>query len=174
MAFALFLNGPQRRSIEINECSTPEAVLRNDHRNAQASSQCRFTRKGSRMTNATQLPNQQVTWRYLSKSVEEFADWQKRTNGKWADERTELLVYLQDQLRLEGEALNGGSFNHQVLGLLSYMSEQNNRMQELLLAYLSIAVARDIGPAKKIVAGHRLAGGLHPEYVAETRCYGNQ
>lgn len=126
------------------------------------------------MTNAAQLPNQQDTWRNLSKSVEEFSDWQKRTDGKWADERTELLVYLQDQLKLEGKTLNGGSFNHQVLGLLSYMSEKNNRMQEMLYAYLSIAVAGDISLAKKFVAGQRLAVGLHPEYVAETQCYGNQ
>ena len=126
------------------------------------------------MTTAAQLPNQQVTWAKLSKYVEEFSDWQKRQKGQWADENTELLVYLQDQLQLEGKALHGGSFNHQVLGLLSYMSETNNRMQEMLFAYLAIAVAGDVQPAKKLVAGQRLTGGLHPEYVASTKCYGNQ
>lgn len=121
-----------------------------------------------------QLPNQKTTWGALSASVEEFSDWQKRTNRKYGSEASELMAYLSDQLNAEGAELRGSTFNHPVLGLLSHMSEKNNRMQELLFAYLALAVAKDSDPAKKLIAGQRLAGALHPDYVAMTCCYGPQ
>lgn len=123
---------------------------------------------------ACELPNQTATWAGLSGAVEEFSAWRQRTNRRYDSEDTELLCYLSDQLKVEGAALVGGSMNHPVLGLLSYMSESNNRMQELLLAYLSLAVARDSGLAQKLIAGQRLHVGLDPSYVAATRCYGVQ
>lgn len=122
--------------------------------------------------NKSQLPNQQATWGALSTSVEEFSSWQQRTGDSYATEEAELLCYLSDQLKQEGATLVGTKFNHPVLGLLSFMSESNNRMNELLFAYLAIAVAGDSTPAKKLIAGQRLTIGLHPEYVAATRCYG--
>jgi hypothetical protein len=119
-----------------------------------------------------QLPNQKMTWSAHSASVEEFADWQQRTAGNYASEDTELLVYLSDQLKIEGGALTGMKLNHPVLGLLSYASESNNRLQEFLFAYLAIVVANDTQPAKKLIAGQRLKLKLHPDYVASTHCYG--
>ncbi len=119
-----------------------------------------------------ELPNQQTTWEALSLNVEEFADWKKRTGVKYASENAELLAYLLDQLKTEGAEPGCGNFNHPVLGLLSYMSESNNRMRELLFAYLALSVANNDEPARKLVAGQRLTTGLHPDYVAETRCYG--
>lgn len=126
------------------------------------------------MQTAIQLPNQKTTWGALSASVEEFSDWQKRTQGSYGDESAELLAYISDQLNVEGAALKGSTFNHPVLGLLSYMSANNNRMQELLFAYLALTVANDCEPAQKLIAGQRLKGGLHPDYVAATCCYGSQ
>lgn len=126
------------------------------------------------MQSAVKLPNQKTTWGALSVSVEEFSDWQSRTQGRYASESAELLAYLSDQLKVEGAALKGSTFNHPVLGLLSYMSTSNNRMQELLFAYLALTVANDCEPARKLIAGQRLKGGLHPEYVAATCCYGPQ
>ena len=118
------------------------------------------------------LPTQQVTWAALSDSIEEFSDWQKRTGGEFSSDEAELLSYLTDQLQVEGAPLAGTHFNHPVLGLLSHMSERGNRMQELLYAYLAIAVGQDCEPAKRLIAGQRLQSGLHPDYVAETKCYG--
>lgn len=120
------------------------------------------------------LPNQEATWAGLSGVVEEFSAWRQRTNRRYASEDAELLCYLGNQLKAEGAPLVGARTNHPVLGLLSYMSESNNRMQELLLAYLSLAVARDSEPAQKLIAGQRLHVGLDPSYVAATCCYGVQ
>lgn len=124
------------------------------------------------MQTTTQLPNQKATWGALSATIEEFSDWQIRTQVIYGGESAELLAYLSDQLNAEGSALKGRNFNHPVLGLLSHMSEQNNRMQELLYAYLALAVANDSVPAQKLIAGQRLTRGLHPDYVAATCCYG--
>lgn len=124
--------------------------------------------------NAQALPSQRATWAKLSSAVEEFDAWQQRTNRRYASEDAELLCYLTDQLQAEGASLAGVQINHPVLGLLSHMSESNNRMQELVLAYLSLAVAGDSQPAKKLIAGERLHVGLHPDYVAATRCYGDE
>jgi len=120
------------------------------------------------------LPNQLTTWGAISRSVEEFEHWRERTGNTQNSEDTSLLCYLSDQLGVEGEPLVGARVNHPVLGLLSYMSERNSRMQELLYAYLAIVVEQNLAPAKKLVAGQRLRRGLHPEYVAATRCYGDE
>jgi len=124
--------------------------------------------------NTEMLPNQRTTWAKLSSAVEEFNEWKQRTDRRHASEEAELLCYLADQLRAEGASLEGVKINHPVLGLLTHMSESNNRMQELLFAYLSIVVSMDCEPARKLIAGQRLHVGLHPAYVAETRCYGSQ
>lgn len=118
------------------------------------------------------LPNQLATWAELSGVVEEFPDWQQRTDRIFTDEHTELLVYLMDQLQAESESLIGNPLNHPVLGLLSHMSSKNNRMRELLFAYLAIVLSQDLEPARKLTAGQRLQIDLHPEYVAATCCYG--
>jgi hypothetical protein len=115
-----------------------------------------------------ELPNQKVTW---GAPIEEFTEWKQRLGCKYASENTEFLAYLSDQLKIEGASLIGVQFNHPVLSLLSHMNEFNNRMQELLLAYLSIVVLGDIQPSKKLIAGQRLTYGLHPDYVASTHCY---
>ncbi|MCO8310908.1 hypothetical protein [Pseudomonas mandelii] len=47
---------------------------------------------------AKSLPNQITTWVALSTVVEEFSVWQQRTDRKFADESTEFLAYLMDQL----------------------------------------------------------------------------
>ena len=44
------------------------------------------------------LPNQATTWAALSTVVEEFSDWQQHSERKFADENTEYLAYLMDQL----------------------------------------------------------------------------
>ena len=121
---------------------------------------------------AETLPNQQVTWGALSDSIEEFSDWQKRADREFASDDAELLAYLGEQLKAEGAPLVGARFNHPILGLLSHMSEEGNRMQELMYAYLAIAVAQDCEPAQRLIAGQRLRAGLHPDYVAQTQCYG--
>lgn len=126
------------------------------------------------MQAATQLPNQKTTWGALCASVEDFAEWRERTADRYASEEGELLAYLSDQLKNEGAAPTIRKLNHPVLGLLSYASSSNNRLRELLYAYLALAVAGDSEPAKKLVAGQRLTQGLHPEYVAATQCYGPQ
>ena len=118
------------------------------------------------------LPNQTVTWANLSGVVEEFSDWQLRTDRKFSDEHTELLAYLMDQLQAESESLTGSPLNHPVLGLISHMSSKNNRMRELLFAYLAIVLSQDLEPARKLITGQRLQLHLHPEYVAATCCYG--
>ena len=118
------------------------------------------------------LPSQTTTWAALSAVVEEFSVWQQRTGKQFADERSELLAYLSDQLGDESEPLVASTLNHPVLGLLSHMSRQNNRMRELLFAYLAIVLSHDCEPARRLIAGHRLQRDLHPDYVAATRCYG--
>lgn len=118
------------------------------------------------------LPNQLTTWSGLSTVVEEFSAWQRRTGKRYASEETELLSYLMDQLEAESGPLVGAPIEHPVLGLLSYMSIRNNRMRELLYAYLAIVVTADVGPARKLIAGQRLAAKLLPAYVTATRCYG--
>ncbi|MDY7585086.1 hypothetical protein [Pseudomonas sp. CCI3.1] len=118
------------------------------------------------------LPNQTVTWANLSGVVEEFSDWQLRTDRKFSDEHTELLAYLMDQLQAESESLTGSPLNHPVLGLISHMSSKNNRMRELLFAYLAIVLSQDLEPARRLTAGQRLQLYLHPEYVTATCCYG--
>lgn len=117
------------------------------------------------------LPNQAVTWGMLSKVVEEFDDWQLRTNDLYVDESTQLLAYLMSQIEAEGNPLVGLTFNHPVLSLLSHVSSRNNRLGEFMLAYLAIAISGDCAPAKKLIAGQRLNTCLHPDYVAATRCY---
>lgn len=124
--------------------------------------------------NAETLPNQRTTWAKLSSAVEEFDAWKQRKDRRYASDDAELLCYLTDQLQAEGASLAGFQMNHPVLGLLSHMSESNNRMQEVLFAYLSIVVSKDCEPARKMIAGQRLQAGLHPDYVAATRCYGSQ
>ena len=119
------------------------------------------------------LPNQTVTWANLSGVVEEFSDWQLRTDRKFSDEHTELLAYLMDQLQAESESLTGSPLNHPVLGLISHMSSKNNRMRELLFAYLAIVLSQDLEPARRLTAGQRLQLYLHPEYVTATCCYGD-
>ncbi|MPQ69328.1 hypothetical protein [Pseudomonas sp. MWU12-2323] len=118
------------------------------------------------------LPNQIATWVALSTVVEEFPVWQQRTGKEFADESTEYLAYLMDQLEAEGASLTGKPISHPVLGLLSHMSRKNNRMRELLFAYLAIVLSMDCEPARKLIAGQRLELGLHHEYVAVTCCYG--
>ncbi len=118
------------------------------------------------------LPNQKATWGTLSDSIEEFSDWQKRAGREFASEEAELVSYLTDQLRAEGAPIIHAKFNHPILGLLTHMSERGNRMQELMYAYLAIAVSQDCEPAQRLIAGQRLKSGLHPDYVAETQCYG--
>nr|WP_172689293.1 hypothetical protein [Pseudomonas fluorescens]ARJ57894.1 hypothetical protein [Pseudomonas fluorescens] len=122
---------------------------------------------------STSLPNQATTWAALSTVVEEFSDWQQRSERKFADENTEYLAYLMDQLGAESKPLIGNPLNHPVLGLLSHMSSKNNRMRELLFAYLAIVLSQDSEPARRLIAGQRLQADLHPEYVAATRCYAN-
>lgn len=118
------------------------------------------------------LPNQSVTWAELSCVVEEFSEWQQRSDRKFSDEHTELLAYLMDQLQAESESLTGSPLNHPVLGLISHMSSKNNRMRELLFAYLAIVLSQDLEPARRLTAGQRLQLYLHPEYVTATCCYG--
>jgi len=124
------------------------------------------------MSTLNNLPNQISTWGALSAVVEEFSVWQQRTDRKFADESTEYLSYLMDQLEVESEPLISKPLNHPVHGLLSHMSSKNNRMRELLFAYLAIVLSDDREPARKLIAGHRLQLDLAPEYVAETCCYG--
>lgn len=119
------------------------------------------------------LPNQTMTWGAISNVVEEFEDWRERTGNGQDSEDSALLCYLAEQLGAEGKPLVGARMSHPVHGLLSYMSERNSRMQELLYAYLAIVVERNMEPGRKLVAGQRLKRGLHPEYVAKTRCYGD-
>lgn len=121
---------------------------------------------------AEKLPNQKSTWGAISTRVEEFDAWQERTRNTYCSEDTALLCYLGDQLKAEGEPLIGARMNHPVMGLISYMSASNSRMQELMYAYLAIVVEQNMEPARKLVAGQRLRRGLHPDYVAATRCYG--
>eukprot|EP01036_Dinobryon_divergens_P020637 gene20637-28324_t len=59
------------------------------------------------MQSAVKLPNQKTTWGALSAAVEEFSDWQTRTQGRYASESAELMAYLSDQLKVEGAALKG-------------------------------------------------------------------
>ncbi|XAI97146.1 hypothetical protein [Dolichospermum phage Dfl-JY45] len=99
----------------------------------------------------------------------QFPDWQRENTRRYASHDAELLSYLQDQLRAEGAPLIGAHLNHPVLGWLSYMSESNTRMQELLFAYLAIVVSGDSGPAKKLIEGQQLKGGLHPDHIAAAR-----
>lgn len=126
------------------------------------------------MINKSVLLNQSNTWKDLSSSVEEFETWKQRTQSGCADEKTELACYLQDQLLAESKSISDIKFNNPAMGLINYMSETNNRMRELMLAYLSIVVAGDDSSAKKLIAGQRLQIGLNPEYVASTCCYGKQ
>jgi|GEM_PF-5296582 len=122
---------------------------------------------------AEQLPNQKTTWGAISTRIEEFDDWKERTRNTYCSEDTALLCYLSDQLKAEGDPLVGAHMNHPVMGLISHMSASNSRMQELMYAYLAIVVEQNLEPARKLVAGQRLRPGLHPDYVAATRCYGD-
>lgn len=126
------------------------------------------------MSTKDTLPNQKTTWESLRPGVEEFAQWHERTKDQYHGEHVDIMHYLLEQMSIEGDSLKGVTFNNPIVGLVNYMGEQNNRLSELILAYLSITVAGDIGPAKRLIAGHRLQIGLHPEYVAATHCYGDQ
>lgn len=124
------------------------------------------------LSKAEQLPNQTSTWGAISSHVEEFDAWQERTRNTYCSEDAALLCYLGDQLKAEGDPLVGARMNHPVMGLISHMSASNSRMQELMYAYLAIVVEQNLEPARKLVSGQRLRRGLHPDYVAATRCYG--
>ena len=65
------------------------------------------------------LPNQSVTWAELSCVVEEFSEWQQRSDRKFSDEHTELLAYMKKQLKAESESLISNPLKHPVLGLIS-------------------------------------------------------
>lgn len=115
------------------------------------------------------LPNQIDTWKGLTQHLETFDDWDHRTAGTYNSASTKMLVYLADQLKAEGAELP--TFNNPVSGMLSHMSESAPRLQELMLAYLTLAVTGDTRPAVKIISGQRLHTGLHPDYVELTQCY---
>lgn len=117
------------------------------------------------------LPNQNFTWDGISNAVVDFDDWKKQTNSKHANPEAELLSYLTDQIAAEEGALTGKKLNGPATGLLSYMSESNNRMQELMYSYLAIVLANDCTPARRLINGYRLNQSLHPSYVANTQCY---
>lgn len=119
------------------------------------------------------LPSQSDTWAGISNTVEEFDVWKKRTMS-FDNEEAELLPYLLEQMVAEAKPLADIKFNNPVAGLINYMSETNNRMRELMFAYLSIVVAGDDGLAKKLIAGERLQIGLNTDYIAATCCYGKQ
>lgn len=116
------------------------------------------------------LPNQSTTW---GKEIEEFHDWKMRQSSVFASEAVALGQYLQAQLREEGKGLSGLTFNNILTGLPEWLGENNNRAQELLYAYFALTVERIELPARWVVEGIRLTPGLHPDYVARTRCYGN-
>tara|TARA_R110001592_G_scaffold47952_4_gene151518 strand:+ start:1862 stop:2470 length:609 start_codon:yes stop_codon:yes gene_type:complete len=118
---------------------------------------------------SNELPNQTTTWANLTNHLETFEDWCERDTRKYQSESSKLLVYLSDQLKVEGQSLP--TFNHPVLGMLSHMSEGATRLQELMLAYLTLAVTGDDRPALKLIWGQRLNPNLHPEYVEATQCY---
>jgi len=115
-----------------------------------------------------ELPNQTVTW---GRDIESYDVWLSRQTSRFS-ETAGLLMYLTDQLRCESADLSNVRFSNPVLGLMSYFSETNNRAAELMFAYLALTLTRDAGPARALVAGQRLHKGLHPEYVAKTKCYG--
>lgn len=57
---------------------------------------------------------------------------------------------------------------------LSGFSPSGNSLQaEIAMAYFSLALCGDSTLANKFIKGHRLVPNLHPDYVARTRCYGN-
>lgn len=85
-----------------------------------------------------------------------FALWKQAQTSQYSSEEGELAGFLTDQLRKQGSVLVGSHFNHPVLGLISYMSEKDFRLQELMLAYLALTVSGDITPAKRLLAGQRL------------------
>lgn len=116
-----------------------------------------------------ELPNQSVTW---GKEVESFDDWKLRQSCVYASEGAALGMYLQEQLRIEGESLPKLKFKNVLVGLPEWLGENNNRAQELLYAYLALTVERNETPARMLIKGLRLMPGLHPDYVARTRCYG--
>lgn len=114
------------------------------------------------------LPNQSTTW---GRPIEEYDDWKKRQTYVFASEAVALGSYLQEQLKEEGKGLPKLKFNNILVGLPEWLGENHNRAQELLYAYLALTVERNELPAMRIVQGIRLTPGLHPDYVARTRCY---
>lgn len=116
------------------------------------------------------LPNQTTTWAGISNKVQEFHEWEKTYPFNCADEHTKLACYLIDQIKAESRNLM--DFNHPVLGLISFMNEQNNRLQELLLAYLTLTVTGDNSHALALIKGERLHINLNTSYVNATKCYG--
>ena len=115
------------------------------------------------------LPNQSTSW---GRRIEEFHEWKARVAPKCDAELTELVLYLSDQLVIEGAALHELKFNAPLLGMVNYLGEHNLRARELMLAYLTLVVSGNDVPARLLVAGQRLQPRLHPEYVERTRCYG--
>lgn len=114
------------------------------------------------------LPEQSLTWGW---EVESYEDWQTRQDHGFSSECTALLMYLSEQLRIEGDKLP--EYNHSVLGMLNDSSLVGCRVQELLFAYLALKLSEDNGPALEIIRGQRLMKNLHPEYVDRTHCYTN-
>lgn len=122
------------------------------------------------MNSSKKLPNQSATW---GKPIEEFHDWKMRHSTIFASDAVALCLYLQEQLKQEGKGLSGLDFNNILTGLPNWLGENNNRAHELLYAYLALTVERNELPARRLVEGIRLVPGLHPDYVARTRCYEN-
>lgn len=115
------------------------------------------------------LPNQTTTSTGISNKVQEFHEWEKTYPFNCADETTKLICYLIDQIKAESRNLP--NFNHPVVGLISFMNEQNNRLQELLLAYLTLTVTGDNSHALALIRGERLHINLNASYVKAINCY---
>jgi len=120
-------------------------------------------------TDASQLPNQSVTW---GRDIVSFDAWLAGSESLYASRAAALVGYLQAQIIAASPELVGREFHHAALGVVAHLSLHNNRAQELLYAYLALTVGGDPEPANKLIAGHRLNPNLHPEYVQATRCYG--
>lgn len=114
------------------------------------------------------LPNQTNTWKSLGVDVEEFSDWQKRTNLKYGSPETEIGRYIHEQLKSASAAVAGLSFNDAFVGPVNYNGVGCDRIRELMLAYLAWAVMGDISFAMRIIEGQRLSRGLHEDYVKRT------
>lgn len=115
------------------------------------------------------LPCQSVTW---GRSIETFQAFRVRHGGPFANDSVAVGFYLRDQLRLEGKRASQRTFNHPVCGLMAYMAEDNNRAQELMLAYLALTLMHDQVLAAAVLMGYRIERGLPAAYVEATRCYG--